>query len=147
MNICYYHTKRKRAIESTFSIIQSKHGISININLYYIKHKKLKEYIPTTIKVPFPLCPNFEMTLFASTPLEHEEYLKIKNIHHGTYNYWTGVSYMLLVWVDHIYPNWSRNFWVTIHQQPWISFILFSPSVFPLSSPTCTNYVHTRFLR
>lgn len=55
----FHHAKRKRAIEPTFSIIQSKHGISININLHYIKHNKLKEYILATIKVPFPLCPNF----------------------------------------------------------------------------------------
>ena len=77
-----------------FRIIQRKHGISIDQS-NHIKQKILDEYFPTPIKVPFqsspfPLCPKFEMTLFASTPLDQDQHFKMAKIHHGSFNHWTG---------------------------------------------------------
>ena len=77
-----------------FRIIQSKHSISIDQS-NHIKQKILNEYFLVTINAPFqsssfPLYPNFKMNIFASTPLDQDQYLKMAKIHHGSYNNWTG---------------------------------------------------------
>ena len=77
-----------------FRIIQSKHSISIDQS-NHIKQKILNEYFLVTINAPFqsssfPLYPNFKMNIFASTPLDQNQYLKMAKIHHGSYNNWTG---------------------------------------------------------
>ena len=72
---------------------QSEYGISID-QTNHILQKLIKTYFTTQEKVlfqsnPFPLANTFEMTLFSSLPLKHEEHMKYAKIYKGSYNHWT----------------------------------------------------------
>ena len=78
-----------------FRIIQSENGIRLD-QTNHILQKVIKPYFPTQEKVlfqfsPFPFLANtFEITLFSSLPLAHEEHMEYAKIYKGNYNHWTG---------------------------------------------------------